>query len=205
MNKTGNAAPITIKSLVPFSSFMSLVPLLYVSILTPITTKDKREWMGQERLRWARQFNIPLDDQLPPGFPNNTIPVMRALTAVAHLHPQKLEDVVAALYETSFVKRKDVHSLAAIEPVLANLLGQSAAKEIVSKATSAEIKKALSDNTDEALESGAFGLPWYKATNSKGQEECYWGFDHIGQVCDHLGLQKPQPGSVGEGGWKAML
>ena len=205
MNKTGNAAPITIKSPFPFSSCMSLVPFLHNFILTPITTKDKKEWIGKERLRWARQFNIPVDEQLPPGFPNNTVPVMRALTAVAQLHPQKLEAVVAALYETSFVKRKDVHSLAAVEPILANLLGQSAAKDIVSKATSPEIKKTLSDNTDEALSSGAFGLPWYKATNAKGQEECYWGFDHIGQVCDHLGLQRPQPGSVGEGGWKSML
>lgn len=103
------------------------------------------------------------------------------------------------------MKREDVHSLEAVKPIMAKLLGESAASELVSRATRPEVKKTLTENTDEALASGAFGLPWFKATNAKGQEECYWGFDHIGQVCDHLGLQRLQPGSTNEGGWKAML
>ena len=38
------------------------------------------------------------------------------------------------------------------------------------------------------------------ATNSKGEKEGFWGFDHIGQMIDHLGLERPQTD-----GWKAML
>lgn len=38
------------------------------------------------------------------------------------------------------------------------------------------------------------------ATNSKGEKEGFWGFDHIGQVCDHLELERPKTG-----GWRAML
>jgi len=38
------------------------------------------------------------------------------------------------------------------------------------------------------------------ATNSKGETEGYWGFDHIGQMVDFMGLERPT-----SGGWKAML
>jgi hypothetical protein len=38
------------------------------------------------------------------------------------------------------------------------------------------------------------------ATNAEGKTEGYWGFDHLGQVVDHLDLKRPK-----DGGWKAML
>lgn len=43
------------------------------------------------------------------------------------------------------------------------------------------------------------------ATDAEGRRECYWGFDHLGQVADHLGLERPRAGSTNEGGWRAML
>jgi len=49
------------------------------------------------------------------------------------------------------------------------------------------------------------GADAFTAINVEGKKEFYWGFDHIGQVAAHLGLEKPQPGSAGEGGWKVML
>lgn len=58
------------------------------------------------------------------------------------------------------------------------------------------------------MEDGAFGLPWFvgesylaslypqarltvvTATNTQGQTEGFWGFDHLGQVIEHLGLER---------------
>jgi hypothetical protein len=37
-------------------------------------------------------------------------------------------------------------------------------------------------------------------TNEKGETESFWGFDHLGQVADFLGVEKPV-----HGGWKAVL
>ena len=41
----------------------------------------------------------------------------------------------------------------------------------------------------------------FTATNSKGEKESFWGFDHLGQVMDHLGLERPRNNR----GWKSML
>jgi 2-hydroxychromene-2-carboxylate isomerase len=63
-----------------------------------------------------------------------------------------------------------------------------------------EGKEVLAKNTDKALADGAFGLPWIVATNGKTETEMFWGVDHLGQVTEHLGLEKPR-----SGGWKALL
>jgi hypothetical protein len=38
------------------------------------------------------------------------------------------------------------------------------------------------------------------ATNSKGETEGFWGVDHLGQMTDFLGLERP----AGKA-WKALL
>ena len=43
------------------------------------------------------------------------------------------------------------------------------------------------------------------ATDCEGRTECYWGFDHIGQVAAHLGLDRPEKSTTKEDGWRAML
>lgn len=63
-----------------------------------------------------------------------------------------------------------------------------------------EGKEILAKNSDAALADGAFGLPWFVATNSKGERETFWGVDHLAQVLNHLGLEKPTAG-----GWKSVL
>ena len=66
--------------------------------------------------------------------------------------------------------------------------------------TKPEAKAKLQANTDLAFKEGAFGLPWFVATNKEGVTEKYWGFDHLGMVVDHLGLDRGQATEL-----KAML
>lgn len=63
-----------------------------------------------------------------------------------------------------------------------------------------DIKALLISNTDQAFNSGAFGLPWFECTNSKGETEGFWGVDHLGQVADFLGLDRNQ-----DQGFRAVL
>ena len=66
--------------------------------------------------------------------------------------------------------------------------------------TKPEAKAKLQANTDLAFKEGAFGLPWFVATNKEGVTEKYWGFDHLGMVVEHLGLDRGQAPEL-----KAML
>lgn len=63
-----------------------------------------------------------------------------------------------------------------------------------------EGKELLNKNTDQAFQAGAFGLPYFLATNEKSETEAFWGVDHLALVTEHLGLEKPKTG-----GWKALL
>jgi 2-hydroxychromene-2-carboxylate isomerase len=63
-------------------------------------------------------------------------------------------------------------------------------------------KAKLKENTDQAFEQGAFGLPWMvcERAGDCGRTEGFWGVDHLGQVASFLGLERP-----GEGAWRAVL
>ena len=37
---------------------------------------DKSQWIDLERLRWAREFNVPMAETFPKGFPPVTLGVL---------------------------------------------------------------------------------------------------------------------------------
>jgi glutathione S-transferase kappa 1 len=65
--------------------------------------------------------------------------------------------------------------------LLAEVLGRHFEKEdvkrILAAANMAEWKQKLLDNTQRALEKGAFGAPWFWVRNGKGEEELFFGSD----------------------------
>ncbi|KAH7336385.1 thioredoxin-like protein [Rhexocercosporidium sp. MPI-PUGE-AT-0058] len=170
----------------------------------PISIKNKGTWIGKERLRWAHLFNIPMAEETPPGFPQMTLTIMRALCALTVLHPGKegqevLTKALDALFEASWVQHRKTNEKEVLEDVLVGVLGKEEAGKVLAMAGK-EGKETLNKNTDQAFQDGGFGLPYFVATNSKGETECFWGVDHIAQVTEHLGLEKPKMG-----GWKSVL
>ena len=128
-----------------------------------------------------------------------TLGAQRALCAVSLLHPNKLTECFEAIYQAVWVEGQTISKPDVFGAVLLRVLGEAKGKDVLAAAGKAESKKLLADNTDLAVKEGAFGLPWFVATNSKGETEGFWGFDHLGQVVDHLGLER-------EGkGFRAML
>ncbi len=159
----------------------------------------------------------------PQPFPQPTLNTQRALCAIEMSHPDKLGDCFAALYQKFWVEGKTIGKPEVFGPVLIQVLGEKDGKAILEKVGSPEVKKRLTDNSDWAFDEGAFGLPWFVATNSKGEsspilfliletvreiltalcigeKESFWGVDHIGQVVEHLGLPRKD-----EPGYRAML
>ncbi|KAL3487557.1 thioredoxin-like protein [Aspergillus germanicus] len=167
----------------------------------PIRIKNKAEWIDVERRRWARYFSVPISEAKPEGFPHLTVGVQRALVAVSQKAPEKLAPATEAIWKEYWVKGDGKATQPeGFIPILERVLGEAETKAIVDAANGAEVKARLSANTQQAFDSGAFGLPWFECTNSKGETEGFWGIDHLGQVADFLELDR----SV-ERGFKAYL
>lgn len=175
------------------------VPILLVALIQelgaqpPWGIKNKAEWIQLDRLRWARQFGIPMSESWPEQFPmTSTLRVQRAICACSVVCPEKLADVIGALYEAFWVEGKAVQLPAHFEPVLERVLGPALGQTVTKLSGTQEVKDKLRGNTADALGNGACGLPWITATNSIGETESFWGFDHLGQLIRFLGLSKLQ-------------
>ncbi|KAK8129280.1 2-hydroxychromene-2-carboxylate isomerase [Apiospora kogelbergensis] len=169
----------------------------------PIQIKNKDKWIGQERLRWARAFDVPMIDTVPANFPPNTLHTMRAVCALSRLPDDDKQDKLVrgleALFGAMWTEHAEVARPDVFGPVLVKALGEEVAEKALASAPTAG-KTALKENTDQAFADGAFGLPWMVCTNSRGQTEGFWGVDHMGQVLQFMGLERPR-----EGGWKSLL
>ncbi|KAJ4370544.1 hypothetical protein N0V83_005065 [Neocucurbitaria cava] len=167
----------------------------------PLSIKNKDKWINVERLRWAKYFNVPVSQNAPPGFPNNTIAIQRTLASLSLSHPQSLESAIALFYENFWVHWNDPLKPENMQAIIRTVVGSDEeARKVIEKTKSEEVKKALVGNTNAAFDGGAFGLPWYTATNSNGETESFWGVDHLGQLADHMGFERP-----GGKGWRALL
>lgn len=62
-----------------------------------------------------------------------TFKTQRTLCAVEMLCPQRLPEVIATLFHASFVQHKAIHTPEGLLPVIAKILGNSNASEVLAK------------------------------------------------------------------------
>ena len=89
--------------------------------------------MLKEQNRWAKLYDVPKAETLPPGFPYNTVYIQRALVAVSLIKPEKLEEVTAKLYRMHFAELQHVHKPEVFGKVFAEILGEATAKAVMEK------------------------------------------------------------------------
>lgn len=95
---------------------------------------DKDKWIGQERLRWARAFDVPMIDTVPANFPPNTLHTMRAVCALSRLSPDddkqdKLVRGLEALFGAMWTEHAEVARPDVFGPVLVKALGEEVAEK----------------------------------------------------------------------------
>lgn len=71
--------------------------------------------------------------KMPSGFPANTLQAQRVLAALSLVAPEKLADVIAALWHMSFVEGKQIHKAEHVEPMVASLIGETLTKDVLDK------------------------------------------------------------------------
>src|ERR1700745_3093189 len=94
-------------------------------------------------------------------------------------YPQeRFEETFLTLWEHISYKHVDISKPENMAALLAsnNYTGEEI-RSILAAASSPEYKQALTNKTQEALDKGAFGAPWFWVRNKKGKEEPFFGSD----------------------------
>lgn len=135
----------------------------------------KGEYIAFERDYWASRFNVPMSPGSPKPFPQLTLHVMRAITAVTILAPSRLNDVLEAMERKFWVEHAPVSKPEVYGLVIREVLGEELGERVLGMEKSGEVKGLLTERTEEAFAQGAFGIPWFAATNGDGERRCFWG------------------------------
>ncbi|OAT06112.1 hypothetical protein, variant [Blastomyces gilchristii SLH14081] len=165
---------------------------------SPIFVKNKNKWTNTERLRWSKFLNVPMYPDMPKGFPILTMSVQRALCAIP---AEQLPACFDALYKELWVEgNSQLNAPKTFLPILEAAVGKEMAANALEQSNTQPIKDLLIANSDKAVETGAFGIPWFECTNSSGETECFWGVDRMAQVAAFLGLE-----TTADQGFRAMM
>lgn len=115
--------------------------------------------------------------KMNPHFPINTLHVMRGLIAAQRegVAAPYIEAVLAAMWE----QEKNMGDADVIREVL--LAAGLDAEKLFALAATDEVKTALKENTDDAVERGAFGVPTFFVG-----DEIFFGKERLAQVREAL-------------------
>ncbi|KAJ2984366.1 hypothetical protein NQ176_g35 [Zarea fungicola] len=139
-----------------------------ITVYLDTNMADKRDWINENRKLWAKTFNVPIQDELPPNFPAKTLYIMRHLAAVQELDggdQKRLLQAFDAIFEGYWQRHEETFKPEVFFPILEQVLGRDDAGK-VAEAAGSEAKQALLENTGKAFRIGAFGLPWMFANKS---------------------------------------
>ena len=143
------------------------VPLLAMS-------SPKRRYMGKDLQDWAKWWGVPF--HFAKVFPLRTPTALR----VALIDPS----TTPAIYRAAWAEGIDIGA----PEVLAQFLDREGydGASLIEQTQRPEIKNMLRENTAEAQERGAFGVPSFELKRSGEPPQMYWGQDRLGLLSEAL-------------------
>ena len=147
---------------------------------SPVTIPAKGKWLLDDLARAARRDGVPL--AYGPGFPINTLALMRAAIGLQLRQPAKFAPYVDAVFDAMFGKGLDLRDEKTLAAAL-SAAGFSPA-ELFALAGDPEVKQALIRNTEEAVARGVFGAPTFFVGG-----ELFWGQDRMADAAEALAGQ----------------
>ncbi|GAD94169.1 hypothetical protein MGYG_05035 [Paecilomyces variotii No. 5] len=156
----------------------------------PWTLPAKARYGGYERQQATKYFKLP-EFEAPSFFPILSLLPQRAMTYIKANYPaEKFEKTLLLLWDYLFYQHRDVSK----PEVLTTLLTEDAkftpseTEAIIAATGEKKWKDALLAKTQEALDLGAFGAPWFHVINKKGEESMFFGSDRFHYMWQHLEL-----------------
>lgn len=85
------------------------------------------------------------------------------MTAITMLDPKSLQPAIKAIYKKAWGERnvENVDKPQGLADALRRAIGEELTKKVMEKISTAEVKQQLNKYGEEALEQGAFGMPWF--------------------------------------------
>lgn len=144
---------------------------------SPATIPAKGRYMFQDLDRYAKRYGVPL--KFNPHFPINTLMLMRAVTGMQLRHPERFQAFIDCLFKALWVEGRSLDDPATV----ASVLEQNGfdANEVLALTADDDVKAALKDNTDKAVQRGVFGAPSMFIDN-----QLFFGQDRLDFVIEAL-------------------
>jgi 2-hydroxychromene-2-carboxylate isomerase len=137
--------------------------------------KGKNDYAMLEMNRFIKKHGLT-KFRMNPKFPFNTITLQRMLVA---LEPDKHAGFIATLLPAIWEQGLDVTDSETLGKILQD--GGFDAAALLAQIQDPAIKQALIDNTEQAVERGAFGIPTMFV-----EGEIYFGKERLGQIEEQL-------------------
>ncbi|NNB43806.1 2-hydroxychromene-2-carboxylate isomerase [Pseudomonas chlororaphis] len=144
---------------------------------SPISIPAKGRYTLQDLARYARRYEVPL--AFNPHFPINTLLLMRAVTGMQLRHPQRFVAFIDCLFRALWVEKRNLNDQATVAAVLSE--GGFDPLEVLALTNDEEVKNALKDKTEQALQRGVFGAPSMFVDN-----QLFFGQDRLDFVLEAL-------------------
>ncbi|AZD03537.1 MULTISPECIES: 2-hydroxychromene-2-carboxylate isomerase [Pseudomonas] len=144
---------------------------------SPISIPAKGRYMLQDLARYAKRYEVPL--AFNPHFPINTLLLMRAVTGMQLRHPQRFVAFIDCLFRALWVEKRNLNDQATVAAVLSE--GGFDPQEVLALTSDEEVKNALKDKTEQALQRGVFGAPSMFVDN-----QLFFGQDRLDFVLEAL-------------------
>ncbi|TGZ79809.1 thioredoxin-like protein [Ascodesmis nigricans] len=182
---------------------LKLVPVFLGGIMQatgnrpPFAVPLKGNYMKLDAERTCRRYNIPIRKGFPEKFPMPTLLAQRVQVAAGiALGQEKGNTVVEAFEKALWLEEVDIESQENCGAVLVKAVGKEDAGKVLKTLTenTDAVKEQLKKNTEAAIKSGSFGVPWFVVKDKDGKEDVIWGVDHIDLVAEMVGVQWPPAG-----------
>jgi len=122
---------------------------------SPAMVPAKGRYMFIDLGRYARRYGVPFG--LPPGFPVNTLTLMRGLIGMQLRSPAQFEAIVAVLFRGLWAQKRNLSDGQQLDETLREAGFDPAAFQAL--AADGEVKAELKRVTEEAVARGVFGAP----------------------------------------------
>lgn len=145
---------------------------------SPAMVPAKARYVFADFQRYAKRYGVTL--AFPPGFPINTLGLMRGTLAVQRFQPERFEAYLNAVFPAMWVEQRNLGD----PQVLATVLQEAGfdPQQYQAWSTEPQVKAALKDATEEAVRRGVFGAPTCFVA-----EQMFFGQDRLEFVVEALG------------------